>query len=422
MRAVVLALLLLAAPARADDAALMARVDRLLARSPIIDGHNDWAWALRENYGEDWTKLDLRADSRKFPKPLQTDIGRLRQGHVGGQFWSVWIPPDLKGDVAIRTTLEQIDLVHRLVARYPDDLVFARTAADVRRIEKAGRIASLIGIEGGGQIGGSLAALRQFRALGAAYMTLTHTLTTDWADSATDAPAHGGLTPFGKAVVHEMNRIGMLVDLSHVAPSVMRDALGVSKAPVIFSHSSARALVDHPRDVDDDTLRALAANGGVVMVNFAPGYVSAKVARWNADAAAERARFNAPPYSGLYIGQPGRAAAALSLWKSAHPQPRATIADVADHVDHIAAVAGHDHVGIGGDLDGITDTPDGLDGVHAYPALLAELMRRGWSEADLAKLAAGNILRVLEAAERTAAAMAAEPPSSSTIAMDTQAH
>ena len=292
----------------------------------------------------------------------------------------------------------------------------------MRRIEKAGKIASLIGVEGGNQIDNSLAALRQYRTLGVAYMTLTHSRTIDWADSATDTPRHGGLTPFGKAVVHEMNRLGMLVDLSHVAPSVMRDALAVSKAPVIFSHSSARALVDHPRDVDDETLRALARNGGVVMVNFAPGYVSAAVARWNAGEAAEKARNNSPPFSGLYIGQPDRATAALDAWKAANPQPHATIADVADHIDHIARVAGHDHVGIGSDFDGITDVPEGLTGVETFPALFAELAHRGWTDTDLARLAGGNILRVLGEAERVAATMRAEPPSTATIAMDTPAH
>ncbi len=411
---------LLASPAlAAPDPALLARVGRVLAKTPLIDGHNDLPWALRENYGDKWTALDLKADSRKFGKPLQTDFARMHASHVGGQFWSVWIPPEIKGPEAVQTTIEQIDLVHRLVARYPDDLALALTAADVRRVAKSGRVASLIGVEGGNQINNSLAALRTYRALGASYMTLTHTLTIDWADSATDAPRHDGLTPFGKEVVREMNRIGLLVDLSHVSPKVMRDALAVSRAPVIFSHSSARALVDHPRDVDDEVLKLVAANGGIVMANFAPGYVSAKVAQWNADKAAEKTRFDAPPYGGMYIGQPERAKAALDAWIKAHPEPHATLSEVADHIEHIARVAGHDHVGIGSDFDGISDVPDGLEGVETYPALLAELMRRGWSDTDVAKLAGGNILRVMERAEAVSARLKNEPPSTATLAMDT---
>jgi membrane dipeptidase len=254
-------------------------------------------------------------------------------------------------------------------------------------------------------------------AAGARYMTLTHTANTPWADSATDNPAHVGLTPFGKAVVHEMNRMGMLVDLSHVSAATMRTALATSQAPVIFSHSSARALVDHPRDVPDDVLVLVAKNRGVVMANFAPGYVSATRARWEADYAAEVARTNAPPYAGLYIGQPERAKAALDAWRAAHPRPDATIAEVADHIEHIRKVAGVDCVGIGSDFDGIPQAPAGLDGVDKFPALLAELARRGWSDEDLAKLAGGNVLRVMHEAEATARKLqASEPPSDATVA------
>jgi membrane dipeptidase len=297
-------------------------------------------------------------------------------------------------------TLEQIDLVKRMAERYPRDFAMAYTAADIGRIHKNRKIASLIGIEGGHQINNSLAVLRQMYDAGARYMTLTHTTNTPWADSATDTPAHHGLTPFGIDVVKEMNRIGMLVDLSHVSPDTMIAALTASQAPVIFSHSSARALDDHPRNVSDDILRALAANGGVAMVNFAPAYVSAARNHWQADRAAEQTRFNSPPYAGLYIGQPERAKAALAEWDAQHPRPITTLAQVADHIEHIRQVAGIDHVGLGSDFDGIPDAPVGLEGVDRYPALLEELMRRGWSDADIAKLAGDNLLRAMGAAEQ----------------------
>jgi membrane dipeptidase len=385
-----------------------ARVIRVLEQTPLIDGHNDLAWEIRDRYKSRLASIDLKTDTSKLPvgpdmAPLMTDIVRLRAGHVGGQFWSVWVPVDVKGPEAVQMTLEQIDLVKRMAARYPADFEIAYTAADVRRIHRAGKIASLIGIEGGHQINNSLAVLRQMYDLGARYMTLTHVLTTGWADSATDAPRHHGLTPFGEDVVREMNRLGMLVDLSHVSPDTMRAALRVSAAPVIFSHSSARALVDHPRDVPDDVLKLVAANGGVVMVNFATAYVSDAVNRWEADRSAEVARYESPPYGGLYIGQPDRAKAALAAWEHAHPKPQATLAQVADHIDHVRQVAGIDHVGLGSDFDGIPDTPRGLEGVDKYPDLLVELMRRGWSDGDVAKVAGANVLRVMADCEHVAA-------------------
>ena len=400
-----------AAYASAADAAgpdYRARVLRVLEQTPLIDGHNDLAWEIRDRYKSRLAGIDLKTDTSKLPPPpdlapLMTDIVRLRAGHVGGQFWSVWVPVDVKGAEAVQLTLEQIDLVKRMAERYPADFAMAYTAADVRRIHHAGKIASLIGIEGGHQINNSLAVLRQMYDLGARYMTLTHVLTTGWADSATDTPRHHGLTPFGEDVVREMNRLGMLVDLSHVSPDTMRAALRVSTAPVIFSHSSARALVDHPRDVPDDVLKLVAANGGVVMVNFATAYVSEEVNRWEADRSAEVARYESPPYGGLYIGQPERAKAALAAWEHEHPKPRATLAQVADHIEHIRQVAGIDHVGIGSDFDGIPDTPRGLEGVDKYPDLLAELMRRGWSDGDVAKLAGANVLRVMAECEHIAA-------------------
>ena len=381
------------------------RVDRVLLQTPLIDGHNDLPWEIRERFKSDVAAVNLMADTSHLPveagqAALMTDIPRLRAGHVGAQFWSVWIPVSTQGFEAVQMTLEQIDLVKRMSAQYSSDFAMAYSAADIRRIHKSRKIASLIGIEGGHQINNSLAVLRQMYDAGARYMTLTHTTNTAWADSATDTPAHHGLTPFGVEVVKEMNRLGMLVDLSHVSPDTMRAALAASQAPIIFSHSSARALDDHPRNVPDDVLRAVAANGGVVMVNFAPPYVSAARNHWEADLAAERTRFNSPPYAGLYIGQPERAKAALTEWEAQHPRPITTLAQVADHVEHIRQVAGIDHVGIGSDFDGIPDAPVGLEGVDRYPALLAELMRRGWSDADISKLAGENLLRALATAEQ----------------------
>ena len=381
------------------------RVDRVLLQTPLIDGHNDLPWEIRERFKSDVAAINLAVSTGHLPleagqAALMTDIPRLRAGHVGAQFWSVWIPVSAQGFEAVQMTLEQIDLVKRMTAQYPADFAMAYSAADIRRIHKSRKIASLIGIEGGHQINNSLAVLRQMYDAGARYMTLTHSSNTSWADSATDRPAHHGLTPFGVEVVREMNRIGMLVDLSHVSPDTMKAALAATQAPIIFSHSSARALVDHPRNVPDDVLRAVAANGGVVMVNFAPPYVSAARNSWEADHAAERTRFDSPPFAGLYIGQPERAKAALTAWEAQHPKPVTTLAQVADHVEHIRQVAGVDHVGLGSDFDGIPDAPVGLEGVDRYPALLEELMRRGWSDSDIAKLAGENLLRTLAAAEQ----------------------
>ncbi len=391
-------------PALAKDEA--ARVARILKATPLIDGHNDWAEALREEAGEKrWTmSLD------QLPAPFNTDIAKLRAGMMGGQFWSVWVDSGKTGTQQIMETLQQIDLIKTIVGRYPGTFEMARTAADVRRIHAAGRIASMLGAEGGGQFGGDLSVLRAFRDLGVGYLTLTHSRTIAWADSATDDPKHDGLTMFGEQVVHELNRIGMLVDLSHVSEATMRDALAVTRAPVIFSHSSARAVCDHPRNVSDDVLRLVAANGGIVMVNFATPYISNAYRLWSIEAGAEKARLNAPPFGGLYIGQPDKAAAAYAEWLKAHPAPRVTLGEVADHIDHIAKVAGVDHVGLGGDFDGVNGMlPEGLGDVSTYPALFIELMRRGWSDADIAKLAGGNMLRVMAQAEAVAKTMSGEP-------------
>ena len=398
-------------PAAPSPPTARARLERILARTPLIDGHNDLAWELRSRFADKAASIDLQHGAGA----LMTDIPRLRKGRVGGQFWSVWIPPEVQGPAAIQETIEQIDLVKTLVGRYPADLQMAYSAADVERIHAGGRIASLIGIEGGHQINNSLPALRQMYALGARYMTLTHTRNIDWADSATDTPRRHGLTPFGRDVVREMNRLGMLVDLAHVSEETMKDALRTTRSPVIFSHSSARALVDNARDVSDDVLRLVAANGGVVMVNFYPGFVSDARFRWSAARAAEQARLNAPTF-GIDLGQPDKASAALAAWETAHPEPAVGIGDVADHIDHIRAVAGVDHVGLGSDFDGIPEAPSGLDGVDKFPDLLLELMRRGWTDADIAKVAGGNILRVMTEAEQVAARLqATEGPSTATI-------
>jgi membrane dipeptidase len=376
----------------------LARADRILQRTPLIDGHNDLPDQIHDLFGGDVSSIDLRADTGALAAPLHTDIARLREGRMGAQFWSVYVSSALQGAAAAEAVQVQIDVVHQLAARYRDVFELAQSADDIVRIHRAGRIASMIGMEGGEPINNSLAVLRQFRAAGVLYMTLCHSRTTAWADSATDAPRHGGLSPFGEDVVREMNRIGMLVDLSHVSADTMRDALRVSRAPVIFSHSSAFALTGHPRNVPDDVLELVRANGGVVMVNFYPGFLSEEVRQWLAAHAGERAR-----QAALYPDDAERAASALAAWSAAHPRPEATVAQVADHVEHMRAVAGVDSVGIGADFDGMPIAPDGLRDVGDYRNLFVELMRRGWSDSDLAKLAGGNLLRALREAERVAA-------------------
>jgi membrane dipeptidase len=377
---------------------------------PLVDGHNDWVWQLRKFYGENWWSLDLKADATQLKPPMHTDITRLKQGSVGGQFWAAWIPPKLTGPSAIQATLEQIDIVHGIAQRYPDSFEIATTATDVRRIQASGKIASLIGIEGGHQIGNSLPALRQFYALGARYMSLTHVAHTDWADCANLAPKHNGLTEFGLSVVDEMNRLGMLVDLAHVSADVMHMAIERSKAPVIFSHSGARALVDHPRNVADDVLAKLPKNGGVVMVIFYPVYISQTRFHWEAERIGEEARLGE-----LYCGQPDRVSAALDQWLLSNQEPQTSICDVADHIEHVVKVAGYDHVGLGSDFDGIEVTPDGLSGVEGFPALLAELMARGWSNQNLVKLMGANVLRALEQAAEIARGLNANMPTTKTI-------
>jgi membrane dipeptidase len=373
----------------------IAQARSLLERSPVFDGHNDLAWALRERGGADPSLTDLRQPVHV----LHTDLPRLRRRGVGAQFWSVYVPAQLQGEAAVATTLEQIDLVRRLAARYPDGLELARSAADVERIMAAGRVASLLGAEGGHSIACSLGVLRALHELGVRYLTLTHNVNVPWADSATDKPTAGGLTAFGREVVREMQRLGMLVDLSHVAATTMSDALDVAEAPVIFSHSSARAVCDHPRNVPDDILARLAGVGGLCMITFVPAFVAQRCRDWDQGVAAEMDR------QGLDYRDLSARRHFIAEWAAAHPRPRAALLDVVAHAEHVREVAGIDHIGLGGDYDGTDQLPDGLPDVSCYPALVGALLDRGWSEQDCGKLTSGNMLRVLREAEDAAAAI-----------------
>ncbi|MGQ0702160.1 MAG: dipeptidase [Gemmatimonadales bacterium] len=359
---------------------------QVLRTTPLVDGHNDLPWRIREDtaMSRDVERYDLRRRT-----PGHTDLARLRQGMVGAQFWSVYVPGEIGDSGYARVQLEQIDIARRVIAKYPESLRLVTTAAGVRSAFAAGRIGSLLGMEGGHAIENSLGALRAYYDLGVRYLTLTHNVTLDWADAALGEQRHGGLTRFGEEVVREMNRLGMLVDLSHGSPATMSDALTSAEAPVIFSHSAAQALVDHPRNVPDSILVRVAQNGGVVMVPFVPSFISAARRTWSDSSEA---------------------------WRAAHPPPRVTIADVADHIDHIRKVAGADHVGIGADFDGITDTVDGLEDVSTYPALFAELARRGWKAAELRQLGGENVLRALARAEQVSLRLRRiRPPSLRTI-------
>ena len=390
------ALALIPVSAKAQSAP-EAVAEAALEAAPVWDGHNDVPIQLRGRFGNMLAEVDFR-DTRgtatEERKAMHTDLARLRAGRVGAQWWSVYVPASLPEAEAVQMTLEQIDVTKRLVAAYPQDLSLATTADEVEAALASGRIASLIGMEGGHSIGNSLAVLRQMHAAGARYMTLAHSRTLDWVDSATDTPRHGGLNDFGKDVVREMGRIGMLVDLSHVSEDAMMDALDVATAPVIFSHSSARALNGHARNVPDSVLRRLPENGGIVMVTFVPGFLSEDARQWNANRAGEQARLEA-----LWQGQPDEVASRMETWDEANPLPQSSIAETADHIEHVRAVAGVDSIGIGGDYDGIPFAPPGLEDVATYPALFAELARRGWSRGDLEKLAMRNMMRVMRAAE-----------------------
>jgi len=391
-----------------NDTDLLARARQLHREVPLIDGHNDYPWAVRENV----PTLDLAALDIRAPQPkTMTDIPRLRAGGLGAQFWSVYVPANLQGQTAVRTTLEQIDIVHRMIGRYPDTFEMAGTSADIERIFKAGRIGSMAGVEGGHSIDNSLGVLRVMYRLGARYMTLTHGDNIAWADSATDDPRLGGLSHFGEAVIHEMNRLGMLVDLSHTSPGTMDDAIRVTRAPVIFSHSAARAICDHPRNVPDDILRRLPANGGVVMVTFVPSFISPEGGRFYPLQREAQRRVKAE-----HPDDPAAQDAAMKAWYKTHPSPKATLSMVADHIDHIRKAAGIDHIGIGSDFDGITAVPEGLEDVSKYPALTAELLRRGYSDEDVKKILGLNVLRVMRTAERVASELQkTERPSTATL-------
>ncbi|MDT7706678.1 MAG: rane dipeptidase [Pseudonocardiales bacterium] len=375
-----------------DTNATHDRALALLEATPLVDGHNDLPWALRALGGPDPAAAVARTDITVGVPALQTDLPRLRAGHVGVQFWSVFVPCSLTGAAAAAAVLEQVELVHLLTETYPDDLALATTAAAARAGFDGGRVGSLLGAEGGHCIDGSLGVLRALGRLGVRYMTLTHNLNTDWADSATDEPVHGGLTDFGRDVVREMNRIGMLVDLSHVAATTMRDALAVTSRPVVFTHSSCRTVTDHPRNVPDDVLAALPGNGGVCMVTFVPRFVSAAAAAW------DRELQDAMGAAGLDHRDHRSRDAFEQAW-TGRPCPQATLDDVVAHVEHAREVAGVDHIGIGGDFDGTPELPVGLEDVSCYPALFTALLDRGWSEDDCAKLAGRNALRALGDAE-----------------------
>ncbi|MFF6995530.1 dipeptidase [Streptomyces sp. NPDC008313] len=382
------------------------RARALLADFPVVDGHNDLPWALREQVRYDIGARDIATDQSAH---LHTDLARLRAGGVGAQFWSVYVRSDLPG--AVTATLEQVDCVRQLIERYPADLRAALTAADMEAARAEGRIASLMGAEGGHSIDNSLGTLRQLYALGVRYMTLTHNDNNDWADSATDTPRTGGLSAFGREVVREMNREGMLVDLSHVAATTMRDALDTSAAPVIFSHSSARAVCDHPRNIPDDVLERLPANGGVAMATFVPKFVLQAAVDWTAAADDNMRR-----HGFHHLATTAEAMKVHRAFEETHPRPVATVATVADHLDHMREAAGVDHIGIGGDYDGTAFTPDGLDDVAGYPNLVAELLDRGWSRSDLAKLTWQNAVRVLGAAEDVSRELrASRAPSNATL-------
>lgn len=367
-------------------------VSALLAAHPVIDGHNDLLWTARTATAYDFTRLDVGAGGT----PTHTDLPRMRAGGMGAQFWSVYVQTRLSGDDAVSATLEQVDAARLLTDTHADQLAWATTADEVEEAWAAGRMASLMGAEGGHSINCSLGTLRQLHALGVRYLTLTHNANTPWADSATDRPVAGGLTEFGREVVREMNRLGMMVDLSHVSADTMRDALAVSEAPVVFSHSSARAVTDSPRNAPDDVLEATARGGGVCMVTFVPKFVNAACADWHREMVAAAAAEGVPESDGERFG------AFEGAWVRDHPQPPASLSDVVAHVEHVREVAGIDHVGLGGDYDGVGTLPVGLEDVSTYPALVSALADRGWSEADLARLTCRNTLRVMREVEAVA--------------------
>jgi membrane dipeptidase len=412
-RLVMAAMLAFAGPLAAQDApvdAATATANAALEAAPVFDGHNDVPNQLRArvaNQINDFDFADTLDTGASHPQGavMQTDLARLKQGKVGAQFWSVYVPSNTDEPEAVQQVIEQIDVTKRLIARNPDGLRYAETAEQVENAMAEGKIASLMGMEGGHSIGSSLAVLRQLYALGARYMTLTHNSNTPWADAATDTPKFGGLSPFGEDVVREMNRIGMLVDLSHVSEATMLDTLDVAKAPVIFSHSGARAINGHPRNVPDSVLARLADNGGIVMVVALPGFLNEDRRQWFAKRSAEEARLKA-----LFQGQAETVTSMMAAWDKANPEPATGIKHMADHIDHIRKVAGVESIGIGGDFDGMPSGPVGFEDVRGYPLLFAELARRGYSQVELELIASRNAMRVLRAAESYAASVADMAP------------
>ena len=405
--ALVLVACALAAPAAAQTDPALAHARALLKTVPLIDGHNDLPWEIRAS---ETAPRDVQAYNLNLPTHGMTDIARLRAGEVGAQFWSIYVPGEVKDSGYARIQLEEFDIARRMIAMYPNSLQFVTTADGIEQAFKAGRIGSLLGMEGGHAIENSLGALRSYYDLGARYMTLTHNVTLDWADAAQDTAAHGGLTAFGREVVREMNRLGMLVDLSHVSPAVMSNVLDIAESPVIFSHSSAWALTNHKRNVPDSILRRLPKNGGVVMVTFVPAFVNQRYGAWEAtlDSLVQALRASGVDSAGVR--------AQVTTWKAANPPPAATLNDVADHIEYVRKVAGVDHIGLGSDFDGIDHGPAGLEDVSKFPDLFAELIRRGWKDGDLKKLAGLNMLRVIRANEATARRLqASRPPSTKTI-------
>ena len=411
------AIALLANPAAAQTSP-EATAEAALKKAPVFDGHNDVPWALRgrvDNMINDFDFKDTSHTARPDATPpviaMHTDLMRLRKGRVGAQFWSVYVPANTNEQQAVQQTLEQIDVTKRLVARYPNDLALAATSTELEKAMKAGKVAGMMGMEGGQSIGSSLAVLRQMYDLGARYMTLTHSKNIPWADSATDAPALDGLNDFGRQVVREMNRIGMIVDLSHVSEATMKDALEVAKAPVMFSHSGVRGVNPHPRNVPDSVLPLVKANGGIVMVVFLPGFLDADVRAQGLARTAEQARLKA-----MYPGDPAAADAALKTWDAANPVPTTNVGKVAEHIDYLKKMIGVDHIGVGGDYDGMDSAPVGMEDVAGYPALFTELAKRGYTQADLEKIASGNMLRVLKAVEAYAASQKGQPPIETPVA------
>jgi len=402
-------------------ASLSAQTDRdeyrqqaieILESVPLFDGHNDAPYQYRNRVGYKFSELDFY-DTTQLENPMHTDIPRLKEGRVGAQWWSVYVPASIPEDEAVKRTMEQIDFVYRMAEKYPDEFEMAYTADDVERIFADGKIASLIGMEGGHSISNSLATLRMFYDLGARYMTITHSRTLDWVDAAGDEPQHNGLSEFGEEVIREMNRLGMAVDLSHVTPATMKNAIEVSEAPVMFSHSNARAISHHPRNVPDDVLQLLPEKDGLVMVTFVESFTSEELRQWYAERSGYRAKIES-----LYAGQPNMIQEKMQEWMDENEMPKSTLEQVADHIDHIRDQVGVDHIGIGGDYDGVSSLPRGLEDVSTYPDLFAELLKRGYSEEDLRKIAGENMLRVLRGVEATSERLRLEREPSEVLITD----